>query len=150
MNGQIDPLKDKLIAKLYAWIRQRPGLEFGNYGEVKAYRQELRGITQDLHHARQLLRAVELSSVSGESLVDAFRAYNGRMEWKNGELEYCTGQYWPTEYRRVVCAIAAQALWDHYREDFCATKKANESDGDAIRRKFKQQYGSQIAARWFN
>lgn len=184
MSGQHDTEKELIIEKLYGWIRQRPGLEFGNYGDVKNYRQELRGITKDLHHARQLLRAVELSSITGQELLAAFRAYSGRMTWKlicmnrfpapcadcgakqNREhydhckggqhtleghrLEYCTGQYWPTEYRRVVCAIAAQALWDHYREDFCTNKKANESDGDAIRRKFKQRYGRQIADRWFN
>ena len=150
MHNTHDPLKEELLTALYAWIRQRPGLEFGNYGEITAYRQEVRSITTDLHHARQLLRSVELSSLSGHALLNAFRAFSGRMSWKEGQLDYCTGQYWPTEYRRVVCAIAAQALWDHYREDFCTNKQPHESDGDATRRKFKQQYGRTMAARWFN
>jgi hypothetical protein len=58
--------------------------------------------------------------------------------------------YWPTEYRKVVCAIAAQALWDHYREDFSTAAKPGESAGDAIRRKFKQWFGRSIQTRWFN
>lgn len=32
-------------------------------------------------------------------------------------LDYCTGQYWSTEYRRAVCAVLARALWDYWRAD---------------------------------
>lgn len=28
-----------------------------------------------------------------------------------GRLEYTTGQYWPTEYRKAACAVLASALW---------------------------------------
>jgi hypothetical protein len=145
-----DTLKTELLDNLFTWIRQRPGLDYGNYGDPTSYRAELRHIRKDLHHARTLLRAVELSSLSGDTLLQAFRAFSGRMEWKNGHLEYCTGQYWPTEYRKVVCAIAAQALWDHYREDFSVAAKPGESAGEAIRRKFRQMFGRSIQTRWFN
>jgi hypothetical protein len=47
-----------IIGALDRWIRQRPGLEFGNYGDVSAYRSEMRSITKDLHDARTLLAAV--------------------------------------------------------------------------------------------
>ena len=117
--------KQQIIEALYRWIRQRPGLDFGNYGDVPAYRSELRSITKDLHHARQLLRSVELrDSITAQDLIAAFRAYSGRMTIKEvdgkPELSYCTGQYWPTEYRKVVCAIAASALWDRKRQDMPA------------------------------
>lgn len=36
---------------------------------------------------------------------------------------YCTGQYFPTEYRRAVCAVLASALWDYVREH-CMPKVA--------------------------
>lgn len=112
--------KQAIIDALRTWINQRPGLEYGNYGNITSYRSELRSITRDLHHARELLRAVELrDSISAEDLARAFRAYSGRMTLtgNNGtaQLSYCTGQYWPTEYRKVVCAIAAAALWEHVR-----------------------------------
>lgn len=144
------PTKAQLIDALSTWIHQRPGLEFGNYGESRAYRKELRQITKDLHDARQLLRAVESSSITADALLDAFRAFSGRMQWTNRQLEYCTGQYWPTEYRKVVCAIAAQALWDHYRDDYSASATPGESPGDAIRRHFKRAYGRTIQQRWFD
>ncbi len=145
-----DTEKERILEALYAWIRQRPGLEYGNYGEPKSYNQELRSITKDLREARTLLRAVDLSSITGKELEAAFSAFSGRLEWKNYELHYCTGQYWPTEYRKAVCAVAASALWSHYRDDFAKAAKKDESAGDAIRRKFKIMFGRSIQTRWFN
>lgn len=39
-------------------------------------------------------------------------------------LDYCTGQYWPTEYRRAVCAVLRTALWDRWRADAEEGQKA--------------------------
>jgi hypothetical protein len=142
--------KAKMLAALRAWIEQRPGLEFGNYGELKAYRAELRGITRDLHDARALLAEVYLSGMPADVLRDAFRAYSGRLSWDGNRLEYVTGQYWPTEYRRAVCAVAAAALWDWYRDSYAAAARDGESAGDAIRRCFRQEFGAGLAKRWFN
>ena len=142
--------RERILTALYAWIRQRPGLEYGNYGSPTSYRAELRGITKDLHDARQLLRAVELSGITGEQLKAAFRAFSGRLTWDGKCLDYCTGQYWPTEYRKAACAVLASALWDHYREDYSKAAKKDESPGDAIRRNFKRQYGKRMQERWFN
>ncbi len=142
--------KAKMLAALYAWIVQRPGLEFGNYGEVRAYRAEMRGITRSLHDARTLLRAVELSGMPANVLRGAFRAYGGRLSWDGHRLEYVTGQYWPTEYRCAACAVAAAALWDWYRESYAAAARDGESAGSAIRRRFRQAFGASLAKRWFN
>jgi len=72
--------KQQIITALYAWVAQRPGLEFGNYSDVKGYRAELRSITRDLQDARTLLRAVELSGIAGKELAQAFdRAYSDRL-----------------------------------------------------------------------
>src|SRR3990167_6373839 len=103
MTKQVDNEKQAITTALYNWIRQRPGLEYGNYGNPASYRAELRGITKDLHDARQLLRAVELSSVTGKQLKEAFRAFSGRLTCTvkptdtagyTASLDYCTGQYW--------------------------------------------------------
>lgn len=163
-----DQLKQDLLQALRVWIRQRPGLDFGNYGDITVYRAELRQILKDLHQAERLLRSVELSGISGEDLLKAFRAYSGRMTWEQDSkgryvLRYCTGQYWPTEYRRVVCAIAAEALWD-YKRHYCmpmATMQKNEhgdtvetyngySAGDWLRSTFRREYGRAIQTRWFD
>ena len=142
--------KDQILDALGVWIRQRPGLDFGNYGDWKNYRAEVRSIQRDLDEARQLLRSVQLSSVSAEVLKGAFRAFSGRLTWNGTRLEYCAGQYWPTEYRKAACAVLAAALWDHYRDDYAASATEGESAGNAIRRQFKRSFGKRIANRWFN
>lgn len=145
---------ENILTALSKFARQRPGLEFGNYGDVSAYRSEMRRITRQLADANTLMRAVELSSITPETLTEAFRAFSGRLSMtetdKGLRLDYCTGQYFPTEYRAAVCAVLAAALRDHYREDFAKAAKPGESAGDAIRRQFRQLFGRGIAARWFS
>lgn len=165
------PTKEQILELLYAWVHQRPGLDFGNYGDVKAWRAGVRSIGKDLQHARQLLRAVEFSSITAEDLAEAFRAYSGRLTlepdpkragaWR---LDYCTGQYWPTEYRRAACAVLASALWT-YKRDHCMPtgELVHNSEtgetferyngmraGDYIRAQFRREYGRAIASRWFD
>jgi hypothetical protein len=167
--------KAAIIAALRTFMNQRPGLEFGNYGDVRAYRSEMRGITRDLHDARELMRAVELSdSITADDLIRAASsAFSGRLTIHvdadapfGARVAYCTGQYWPTEYRRAVCAVLASALWAHVREH-CMPKgrlvhnsetgetfeRYGSKDlraGDWLRAHFRQQFGRGIASRWFS
>src|SRR5574343_177078 len=119
--------KQQIIELLRNFAEQRPGIEPGNYSDGtmagwRAYRAESRAVTRDLHEARELIRAVELSGITADMLREAFRAFSGRLTLteRDGKpaLEYCTGQYFPTEYRKAVCAVCAAALWS-YKRDFC-------------------------------
>lgn len=83
-------------------------------------------------------------------------------------IDYCTGQYFPTEYRRAVCAVLASALWYYTREHCmptvgtapCGSGKAEAdkyfdgkkavSAGDWLRAHFRNEFGRGIAARWFS
>lgn len=154
MDKTITPTKEQVINLLDAWIRQRPGLEYANYGDLSSYRAELRSITKDLHDARELLRAVEFSSITAPALVDAFRAFSGRLQIepvkdKPGEyrLDYCTGQYWPTEYRAAACAVLSRALWDYHRADYTAD---DDHIGDKLRAKFRRMFGKGLQSRWLD
>ena len=94
--------KRAILEALQVWIRQRPGLEFANYSELKSYRADLRQIAKDKHHAETLLSAVAIrDSITAKDLLAAFSAYSGRLSISEdkgrAKLEYCTGQYWPTE-----------------------------------------------------
>ena len=137
--------RDNILGALAAFAATRPRLEYGNYGDPRSYRAEVRGITKDLHHARALLTAVRLSGITESQLVDAFRgAFSGRLSWDGTELDYCTGQYYPTEYRRAVCAVLAAALWAYFRDDcHCDT-------GDKIRAAARRELPRAIVARWFS
>lgn len=122
--------KQQIIAAMYAFIAQRAGLEFGNYGDVKSYRAEQRAITKDRHDARRLIRDVELrDSISADDILTASRgAYSGRLtliQHDDGKVsvDYCTGQYFPTEYRKAVCAVMASVLWAWKRDQCMPTPK---------------------------
>ena len=148
--------KQQIITGLQAWIAQRPGLEFGNYGDLKNYRSEMRRITRQRHDAEKLLLAVSNSAIDADTLLDSFkRAYSGRLTCEKlpdgrVKFDYCTGQYFPTEYRAAACAVLSNALWNYHREDYAATATGSESPGTAIRRNFRRRFGRTIASRWFD
>lgn len=144
--------KITIINALRQWIKQRPGLEYGNYGDPLSYRQELRGIRKSGKEAQTMLTVVEASPITAQELKHAFEhAFPGRLSWDGERLDYCAGQYWCTEYRQAVCAVLATALWDHYRTEYAKDKLSKtESDGDAIRRHFRDMFGKTIQTRWFN
>ena len=144
--------RDNILHALAAFAASRPGLNPQDYARDwrdtegrKAYAADVRSITKDLHHARALLTAVRLSGVTEAQLVAAFRrAFSGRLSWNCSRLDYCTGQYYPTEYRPAVCAVLVSALWSYFREDcHCDT-------GDKIRAAARRNLPRAIASRWFN
>jgi hypothetical protein len=194
--------KAHILTALRVWINQRPGLECANYGDVSAYRSELRSITRDRKDALTLLRAVELrDSITAEQILAAFpRAFSGRLSITEvflvggktkhsyntieeasagaeqirqktsaivsiearARMDYCTGQYWPTEYRKAAAAVLASVLWDYFRDNMPApdgkiTRNGFEHDsikgmspGDYLRQTAKREFGRTIQARWFN
>jgi hypothetical protein len=157
--------KETLCAMLRAWIMQRPGLEFANYGNVAAYRSESRAITRDMRYALTLLGYVErMQSLTVDDMRASFRAFSGRLtltERPDGKwvLDYCTGQYFPTEYRRAACAVLVSMIWDYWREAIPANEaekaaflKRHKADnpGDYLRAKGRREFGRVIGARFFN
>lgn len=145
-----DTLRDNIIEALYSWIRQRPGLDPRNYitdwrdadGRA-AYRSDARSITTQLHHARAMLRYIELRpSITGARLQAALDQ-SSRLSYSADEgLDYITGQYWPTEYRAAACRVMASAIWDWLRTD--------ESTGESIQLAARRELGATIARRWFS
>ena len=163
--------KQQIIATLRAFVAQRSGMDWHNYGDVTSYRAEQRAITRDGKEARELLRAIEWrDSITADDIIAASkRAYSGRLsivERDDGAvaIDYCAGQYFPTEYRKAVCAVCAAVLWD-YTRDQCMPEpvlmhnsETGETlhryngmrQGDYIRAQFRREYGRGIASRWFN
>ena len=138
--------REQVLSLLTAFVSQRSGIDYRDYGDRSSFMGDYNTILKDGKTARKLLQKVEWSSMTVETLLDAFRAFSGRLQIteKDGELrlDYCTGQYFPTEYRAAVCAVLASALWSHYRED--------SDTGPTLHKKFVRMFGRGIAARWFN
>jgi len=77
--------KQAIIGALYTFIGQRPGLEYGNYGEPVSYRAEVRSIGKDLTQARQLLRYVELrASITADDIIEASLRASFKREFGRG------------------------------------------------------------------
>ncbi len=144
----MEPRKQAILNALQRFVAQRPGLEFANYGDVALYRAEMRSITKDRHHAEELIRAVSWrdSITANDILKAADFAHSGRLAIRETEpgaftLDYCTGQYWPTEYRRAVANVLSSALWNHWRTD--------DSTGDSIRATARRELSRGVAQRFF-
>lgn len=149
--------KEQILTGLRAFARQRSGMDCRNYGDVASYRSEARQITRDLADAQLLLRAVAWrDSITADALLAASRsAFSGRLtiaERADGtiSLDYCTGQYFPTEYRRAVCAVLASALWAHVRDSIPNEGRDGKSPGELMRAYFRNEFGRRIAARYFD
>lgn len=140
--------KTQIIQALQTWINQRPGLEYGNYGDASSYRAEIRAIGVDLTHARAMLNYVAWhDSIAAEMILR--EAESGRLSIKvdsdKVSIDYCTGQYWPTEYRRAVCRLLSSVIWYWLRDNMLG-----DVTGEAIRRQAALALGRSIAKRWFN
>lgn len=107
---------------LQKFINQKPDLDPADYGchpeqrtytsnrawwdAVRTMRQEANSIKRDGTLARKLLREAQSYPFNAETMAQAFRsAFSGRLSWDGKELEYTTGQYFPTEYRKAASAV---------------------------------------------
>ena len=148
-------MKTEILYALRTFAQKRPQLEYVNYGNPSSYRQESRAITKDLNHARKLLGKVERSGITAQDLITASNeAFSGRLTIIPAnsyndkiKVEYCTGQYFATEYRKAVCAVLARALWNHWRED----RKDGDimTTGQQLRAIARSELGASLARVYF-
>ena len=194
-----DTLKTSICDALAAFIRQRPGFDYANYGDAASYRADSRRASLQKRDAETLLQAVRWrDSISGADILEAARG--GRLTIVphdtcgacdgsgigaiianrdgttrnvpcdgeiNVRIDYCTGQYFPTEFRAGVCRVLSSALWNWQREampepTIVVTDDTENgrlehrvygngmSAGDWLRAKFRREFGSSLARRVFN
>ena len=151
--------KQQIIAALRAFVAQRSGMDWHNYNDAASYRSEQREIMRDGKEARELLRAVELrDSITADDIIAASnRAFSGRLSIVGRDdgavgVDYCTGQYFPTEYRKAVCALCASVLWDYTRVNYgagFAQSAGRPVTSSELRAQLRREYGRGIASRWF-
>jgi hypothetical protein len=104
------------VHSLVSFAQTRPRLDFANYGDVRAYRSDARGITRDLRAVRELANVARYRCTDDEVLQ---AARGGRVEitpyadetGAGYRISYCAGQYYPVEYRAAVARVLASALW---------------------------------------
>ena len=131
------PTRADILDALRAFICQRPGLEPGNYGNYADYRTEADRITRDRADALALLNAVAWrESITAEAMLVEL---HHRLTWdhERGTLDYCTGQYFPVEYRRAAASALSAMLWSYWR-DLCGCDTADKIRAEA-RRSFRSR-----------
>ena len=143
--------RNDILTLIRKHVSQRSGIDCRNYGDRASLMHDYRRILRDGRDARRMLTACELSSMPTNTLRNAFRAYSGRLSLDEfaGTLEYCTGQYFPTEYRAAACAVLSEALAMHYG---AADESLSDEGGYSFKRAqswAKRNLGRGIAGRWF-
>ena len=136
-------MRTEILEALARFVGRRSGIDGRNYGGSReAFLGDYRRILRDGREARALLRVVELSTCLPDSiLVDVLKS--GRLTWDGKRLEYCAGQYFPTEYRAAACRALASVLWNYWSD-------GGRYTADQIRAAAKSNLGRGIARRWFN
>lgn len=138
--------------KLVKFVNQRPGLDFSNYGDVSAYRSESREITKDRQDFFELfaLAARRVNNLD-QQLTEYLTNTSDRLQLnKEGQLEYCTGQYFPTEYRPAANRVLRTIIWNSFRDEKDSEGKEVYSDGHQIRKAIRRNISRRVANNYFN
>lgn len=113
----------KAFEALRKFAHQRPGLEPGNYFSTwadkdgrRAYASEARAIAKQLRRFKAVYsEAIEYGVTDAD--LDLANT-SDRLTWSGKEWDYCTGQYFPTEYRNAAANKLERAVSVAKRRQF--------------------------------
>ena len=141
------------IDKLIKFVNQRPGLDFQDYGDISAYRSESAEITRDRADFFELLSLASRRINNLDTVITEYlKSNSGRLTMdENGNLQYCTGQYFPTEYRPACNRVLANLIWKDYSNEI-ESNSPNPvyKDGHEIRKAIKRNVSRRVAKNYFN
>ncbi len=111
-----NPSDVPVIAALADFASQNSGIDPRNYfsswtdkNGYRAFKSEQRSISEDWRRFKSALMEAGAEGVTdADVLAEAPSAYSGRLEWHGG-WKYCTGQYFPTEYRKAAVVLLEYA-----------------------------------------
>lgn len=142
MTTTQENLSSLCIDALSAFVSQRSGIDFRNYGDRNSFMSDYRRILRDGRDAREFLRMARLFPVEFQPLFSGA----GRLSLVESEgkikADYTAGQYFPTEYRSAICRAMAELYWTRFREDGAKTR-------EEIIAKAKSIFPRAIVKRWF-
>lgn len=122
----LDPITDAIFAAFKTWINQPSRIDRRDYGQppegFKAYRQEIRSINAQRTRARKALKAAQAHPFAPGAMQEALKAFSGRLEWQGDHFEYCTGQYFPTEFAPAAATVLERYV-DIVRPKFTPTEE---------------------------
>lgn len=118
--------KNDILEALKSFVNQRPGFDLSNYCSMSNYRGDQRPVQKQRAIAHDLIRWVAWhDSVTAEMIIDAAKHnFSGRLsiaydpDTRKCKIDYCTGQYFPTEFRLAVVRVLTGLIWDWLRKDY--------------------------------
>lgn len=144
LNTVVTP--QQAVNDLSEFVNRRPGMDFADYRDVRAYRSDARFTQQ----GRQIFEAVFSYGlrVYGEqykaAILKELTECKDRLGYHDGTiLSYIIGQYFPTEYRTHASIVAKNALRACYLDE--CKEKGIESDFRA----FMGRNFSKAVINWF-
>lgn len=141
----------KTIEMLCRFVDQRPGFDWHNYGDAKSYRAEMREVTNDRRDFYDLLQLALRRMPDLEDRLTAELTRTGdRLSLVNGQLQYITGQYFPTEYRPAACRTLVRLIWDDYRRECREDGTRLYEDGHALRRAIRRNFSRRVNRNYFH
>ena len=159
--------KQKLFETLDGFVNQRPGIDPMDYGSMQGYRKESRSVTKDMHDYYAIRKQIAWrDSIDADAIIAAANRRltitdMGESADINGEyypafkIDYCAGQYMPTEYRKAAAAVLASAWWDVTRTD-CPDFECDNSGnftgsnpGEWMRDNAKRVFGRSLQRGYF-
>lgn len=168
----MEPSKSQILTALRAFVNQRPGFDWHDYGDASSYRGDLRTATRQRRDALDLLRWIEWHDTITAADILAACAGGGRLSLSVEyepipaspglaaierrpvvRVDYCTGQYWCTEFRGAVARFAASVVWGWCRDNRCPDTDAGRkglSPGDWVRATLRREFGPGLARRYFS
>jgi hypothetical protein len=132
----------QLIRLIEEFVNSRPRFDPGNYSDASSYRADMRRAMRHRQDAHVMIRYCLRATGDIEPHIrDALRT--GRLTLRDdGTLDYCTGQYYPTEYRAAACRVLSSALWHFWRTP--------TSTADSLRATARVALPRSVANRWFS
>lgn len=143
------------LLALDTFVAQRSGISFADYGNRDNFMEDYRPIIQQGKDYRKMASFVTQSSITDYDLIKACdQVFSGRLQFDtkrapiNGHtifeysVNYCTGQYFPTEYRLAACWVISRVIRNYWLA--CGYSYPE------IKVKAKQVFGRGLALRYFN
>ena len=167
--------KQQLIETLDAFVNQRPGLDPRDYADGtidgwRNYRRESADITRDMHDYYDIRNAIAWrDSITADNIIKASEhAFSGRLTITEHpvqnagyygvnatyfKIDYCVGQYMPTEYRKAAAAVLAAAWWDATRQDcpieYEPDQSFEDSPGGWMQKQAKNTFRRRVVSGYF-
>lgn len=124
--AKADQAKSDILEALRAFVNQRPGFDLRDYSSMSNYRGDQRPVQKQREIAHALINWVDWhDSITAADIIESARhTVSGRLsiaydhDTHKCDIDYRTGQHFPTEFRLAVVRVLSDSIWHWLRSDW--------------------------------